>query len=59
MIFKEKVFLKIRNIHSKTHVLESLFNNIPALKVSNFITKRLQHGCFPVNIVKFLGTAFL
>ena len=28
------------------------------LKVYNFIEKRLQHMCFPVNIVKFLKTAF-
>ena len=25
----------------------------------NFIKKRLEHRCFPVNIVKFLRTAFL
>ena len=25
---------------------------------SNFIKKRLQHRCFPVNIAKFLRTAF-
>ena len=24
----------------------------------NFIKRRLQHSCFPVNIVKFLRTAF-
>ena len=28
------------------------------LKVYNFIEKRLQHMCFPVNIVKFLKIAF-
>ena len=28
------------------------------LKDCNFIKKRLQHRCFPVNIVKFLRTAF-
>ena len=26
------------------------------LKACNFIKKRLQHKCFPVNIVKFLRT---
>ena len=26
-------------------------------KVRNFIEKRLQHRCFPVNIVKFIRTA--
>ena len=29
------------------------------LKVCNFIKKRLQHRCFPVNIPKVLETAFL
>ena len=26
--------------------------------IINFIEKRLQHKCFPMNIAKFLGTAF-
>ena len=48
------------NIHRKTPVLESLFNNVPGLKVCNFIRKRLHHRCFlVVNIAKFLGTAFI
>ena len=39
-------------------MLESLFNKaVPQVK--NFIEKRLQHRCFPVNIVKFLGTCIL
>ena len=29
-----------------------------ALKAYNFIKKRLQQRCFPVNIAKFLWTAF-
>ena len=29
------------------------------LKACNFIKKRLQHKCFPVNIANFLKTAFL
>ena len=29
-------------------------NEVAGLKPSNFIKKRLQHRCFPVNIVKFL-----
>ena len=39
-------------------MLESLFNNIVGLKACNFIKKRLQHRCFPLNIAKFLKTAF-
>ena len=29
------------------------------LQTRNFIKKRLQHRCFPVNIAKFLGIAIL
>ena len=36
-------------IYKKTPVLESLLN----------IKKRIQHSCFPVNIVKFLRTCIL
>ena len=28
------------------------------MEAYNFIKKRLQHSCFPVNIAKFLSTAF-
>ena len=35
---------------------ESLFNNVA--EACNFIEKRPQHNCFPVNIAKFLRTSF-
>ena len=35
------------NIHRKTPVLESLFNEVAGM---NFIKKRLQQRCFPKNI---------
>ena len=38
----------------KTPVLESLFN-----KVAGLIKKRLQHRCFPVNILKLFRTPIL
>ena len=50
----KKVFLKFRNIHKKTPLLESLLNNVAGLKSSNFFEKRLHHRYFPVNIAKFL-----
>ena len=50
---------KFRNIHRKTPTLESLFNKVAALQACNFIKKRLQHMCFPVNITKFLRTPIL
>ena len=40
-------------------VLESLFNKISGFQAWNFIEKRLQHRCFPVNVTKLLRTAFL
>ena len=39
-------------------MLESLFNKGPGLRAYIFIKKRLQHRHFPVNITKFLRTAF-
>ena len=53
------MFLKFCNILSKTSVLESLFNKVAERQVCNYIKKWLQHRCFPVNIAKFLKTAFL
>ena len=41
---------KVRNIHRKTSVLESLFNKFIGLQACNFTKKRLQHRRFPVNI---------
>ena len=40
-------------------VLVSLFNKVAGLQACNVIKKRLQHRCFPVNMVKFLRTAFI
>ena len=50
---------KLRNIHKKTPVLESLFNKVTGLHACNCIRNRLQQRCFPVNIAKCLRTAFL
>ena len=43
------------NIHKKIPVFESLLG----LNACKFTKKRLQHGSFPVNIVKFLNTPIL
>ena len=40
-------------------MLESLSNKVAGLKVGNFVTKRVQHRCFPVNIAKFQEQLFL
>ena len=56
---KKTVLKKSGNIHRKTPVLESLFNKVAGLQSCNFIKKRPQHMCFPMNIAKFLKTSFL
>ena len=57
-VLKNFVTENFCNIHSKTPVLESLFNKVAGLKVCNFIKKRLQLRYLPVNIAKFLRTTF-
>ena len=54
---KKKSYSKkfVGNIHRKTPVLESIFNKVAC----NFVLKRLQHKCFPVNISKFVKTPIL
>ena len=50
---------KFRNILRTTLAFESLLNKVAGFQAWNFIKKRLQYGCVPVNIMKFLRTAFL
>ena len=38
---------------------ESLLNRLTGFKTCNFLKKRLQYRCFPVNIAKFLRTLIL
>ena len=49
-----KLFLKILQYPQETPVLESIFKKVADLQTCNFIKKRPQHRCFPVNIAKFL-----
>ena len=58
-VFQNRVFFKSRNIPRKTPMLESLFDKVAGLRDYNFIEKILQHKCFPVNIAKVFGIAFL
>ena len=50
----KKLLLKISQYPQETPVLESLFKKVAGLKACNFIKKRPEHRCFPVNIAKFL-----
>ena len=40
-------------------MLESLFDGAAGLEACNFIKMKLQHRCFPDNILKFLRTSIL
>ena len=56
----KKAVLKDFAIFTKKHLRWILFLNKNAgLQSWNFIKKRLQHRCFPVNIAKFLRTFVL
>ena len=39
-------------------MLESLCNKVAGLHAWNFIKKKLQHRCFPINTANFLGIPF-
>ena len=58
-VFFEISVLNVCNIHRKMPVSESLFSKVASLEACNFIKKRLQHRCFPVNIAKFLRKFYL
>ena len=56
---EKKLLLKVHAEFTGKHLCWNLFNKVAGLQTCNFIKKRLQHGCFPVNIPKVLGTVFL
>ena len=45
--------IRVRNIHRKAPVPQSLFNDVAGLQACIFIQRRLQHRYFPVNVAKF------
>ena len=55
----KKLIVKILQYNRETSALKSLLNKVACCKACNFILKRLQHKCFPVNIEKFLRTRIL
>ena len=59
VFYKRSCSQKFRNIQRKIPDLESLFNKAAGREAFNFIKKRLQLRCFPLNIAKFLRTPFL
>ena len=57
MFFKTGVL--IRNIHRKTPVLKSLFDKLQDWRFAFSFQTTLQHRWFPMNMARFLKTAFL
>ena len=56
---KKAVLKKPRNVNTKTPVLKTVFfNKVRGLKACNFIKKRLQHNCFPVNVTKIFKNTY-
>ena len=55
-VFYRRPVYKNFSIFTRKHL--SPFNQVAGLQVGNFIIKRFQHGCFSVNIAKFLKTLF-
>ena len=55
-VLQNRYSWKFCKFHGKAPVLESLFNKVADLLAYNFIKKRLQHRCFPVNVAQFLRT---
>ena len=46
-------------VRRRASVLLSLFDKVARLWACKFIVERLQRGCFPVGIAKFLRAGFL
>ena len=59
VFYKTAVLKNSAALIGKHLLLESVFNKVTDLQACNFIKKRHQHGCFPVNILKFLRTPIL
>ena len=57
-----QIFVKISVLKNftifTTPALESLLKKVAGLEAHRSIKRSLQHRCFPVNIAKFLKTAF-
>ena len=56
--FSKFVFLRIRNIHRKTTVLESVFNNVAGLKARNFIKKVTPTQVFSCEYCKIFKSGY-
>ena len=58
MFFKMDVLKNFTNFTGKNLCWNFFLDKVADLKVCNFIKKRLQHRCFPVEFHKFLRASF-
>ena len=58
-VLRKEVLLKILQYLQENTCVGVFLKQVTGLQVYNFIKKRLQHRCFPVNIAKFLRTPIL
>ena len=56
---EKKLLLKLCAEFTGKHLCWSLFNKVAGRQTCNFFKKRLQYGCFPVNISRVVGIVFL
>ena len=59
-VFCKKDVLKNFTRFTGKHFCWSLFfNKVAGLRLESLFKKRLEHGCFPLNLVKFFNNSFL
>ena len=58
-VLYKKVFLKILQNSQENTCTSLFFHKVAGLRPTTLSKKRLWHGCFTVNFVKFLRTPFL
>ena len=59
MFYKKAALETFAIFTGKYLALESLFNKVAGLKACDFVKKRLQYRCYPVNTANFLRTHIL
>ena len=57
-MFCKKYVLKVSQNSQENFFAGVVFNKVAGLDVLNFIEKRLQHECFPVNFTKIFKITY-
>ena len=59
VLYEKAVLKNFAKFTGKHLCLSHFFNKVAGLQACNFIEKRPQHSCFPVNVAKILRTPIL